>query len=72
MRRLVLAGFLLLAFPHAVAPLAAQVLTDFHLQWVWSQGGELLGRAGFEVVDLAGDGRSELLTTAVTLSLIHI
>ncbi|MBP9145360.1 MAG: VCBS repeat-containing protein [Thermoanaerobaculia bacterium] len=68
MRRLVLAGFLLLAFPHAVAPLAAQVLTDFHLQWVWSQGGELLGRAGFEVVDLAGDGRSELLTTAVTSS----
>ncbi len=46
MRRLVLAGFLLLAFPHAVAPLAAQVLTDFHLQWVWSQGGELLGSCG--------------------------
>ena len=59
-----------LALP-SQAPLAAQSLTDFHLQWVWSVGGELLGRSGLEVVDLEGDGRSELLTTGVSGSSAH-
>ncbi len=45
------------------APLAAQPLTDFHLRWVWTVGGYDVGGAGLEVVDLDGDGRSEILAT---------
>ncbi len=52
-------GFL----PFGPAPLAAQSLTDFHLQWVWTVGGYDVGSAGLEVVDLNGDGRSEILAT---------
>lgn len=47
-----------------VRPAAAQALTDFHLQWVWTVGGHNIGLKGFEIVDLDGDGRSEILAAA--------
>ncbi len=46
------------------APLTAQPLTDFHLQWVWTVGGYEIGWRGFEIVDLEGDGRSEILAAS--------
>ncbi len=45
-------------------PVAAQSLTDFHLQWVWTVGGGLIGGGGLEIVDLGGAGRPEILATA--------
>ncbi len=63
-RRLALAGLALLCLPLPGAPVAAQALTDFHLDWVWTVPGNDIGAAGLEVVDLDGDGRSEILATA--------
>ncbi len=54
----------LLALLGSLTPLAAQALTDFHLQWVWTVGGYDIGLRGFEIVDLDGDGRSEILAAA--------
>lgn len=61
--RLALALLALAILFAAPASLAAQPLTDFHLQWVWTVGGYDVGSAGLEVVDLDGDGRSEILAT---------
>lgn len=59
---LVLAPLLVLI--GSLSPLAGQALTDFHLQWVWTVGGYDIGLRGFEVADLDGDGRSEILAAA--------
>lgn len=46
------------------APLTAQPLTNFHLQWVWTVGGSGIGGGGLEIVDLFGDGNAEILATS--------
>ena len=46
------------------APLTAQPLTDFHLQWVWTVSGSGIGVGGLEIVDLFGDGHAEILATS--------
>jgi hypothetical protein len=61
---LAFAGLALLFSPRSSAPLAAQSLTDFHLQWAWSVGGSGIGFEGLEVVDLDGNGRGEILVAA--------
>lgn len=48
----------------SLAALATLDDTEFHLEWAWSVGGDYVGFKGLELVDLDGDGRSEVLVAA--------
>jgi len=43
--------------------LADDILTQVHSKWAWSTYGSRVGLKGFEVADVDGDGRSEILAT---------
>ncbi len=40
--------------------------TYFGLGWSWSVGGDWIGRDGFDLVDLDGDGRDEIIASATS------
>jgi hypothetical protein len=54
----------------AVCPAAAAEPGDqsieFRREWVWTTFGRPIGEGGMEIVDLDGDGASELVATADT------
>ncbi len=51
---------LLAAAPSAALP----VESELRLDWVWSVGGDWVGAAGLELIDLDGDGQDEILASA--------
>jgi len=46
---------------HSLRADLPSIETEFHLAWAWSVTGDGIGIKGLEVVDLDGDGRSEIL-----------